>query len=227
MLAAPRIPELAQRDRFVRRAIKEGRVLTLADEERASVPSQKIPGRTVQLFWSSPIEGKRWAEALTGDGALQSISLAAFASDILPGLRAAKGYVGTDWVADPIEAEVDPGDLQLRLKAEAVAGALAGLAAQGQIYLVEGTSGPLLVPVTRRGVDVQLLHVFASRTEAERLMKKTGGKKVIIDPVSDFLASTLPWAAERGHIVVIEPIPGAGMVDVSPADLRTRLQAAA
>ena len=106
-------------------------------------------------------------------------------------------------------------------------GAVAALAAQGQVYLVEGTTGPLLVPVTRRGIEVQLLHVFASRAEAERHMKKTSGKKVIIDPVSDFLTSTLPWASERGHIIVIEPIPGAGMVDVAPADLRTRLQAAA
>ena len=53
MLHMPRIPELAQRDRFVRRAVSEGRVLTLADEENASVASQKIAGRTVQLFWSS------------------------------------------------------------------------------------------------------------------------------------------------------------------------------
>ena len=227
MYTAPRIPELGQRDRFVRRAVKEGRVLTLADEERASVPSQKIPGRTVQLFWSSPIEGKRWAEALTGDGALQSISLVVFAADILPGLKAAKGSVGTDWVADPIEAEVDPADLLLRLKSQAVPSAVAALAAQGQVYLVEGTSGPLLLPVTRRGVEVSLLHVFASRAEAERLMKKVGGKKVIIDPVGDFLSSTLPWATERGHTIVLEPIPGAGMVDVTPADLRSRLQAAA
>ena len=50
MLMAPRIPELAQRDRFVRRAVKEGRVLTLADEEIASVKSQKYPSRKVQLF---------------------------------------------------------------------------------------------------------------------------------------------------------------------------------
>ena len=227
MLTAPRIPELGQRDRFVRRAVKEGRVLTLADEERASVPSQKVPGRTVQLFWSSPIEGKRWAEALTGDGSLQSISLAVFAADILPGLGAAKGYVGTDWVADPIEAEVDATDLQLRLKAQAMPGAVAALAAQGQVYLVEGMSGPLLVPVTRRGVEVSLLYVFASRVEAERQMKKADGKKVIIDPVGDFLSSTLPWVMERGHTIVIEPIPGAGVFDVAPAVLSARLRAAA
>ena len=71
MLHRPRIPELAQRDRFIRRAVSEGRVLTFADEETASVPSQKVRGRTVQLFWSSPIEATRWAEALAGNNELQ------------------------------------------------------------------------------------------------------------------------------------------------------------
>ena len=177
MLAAPRIPELGQRDRFVRRAVKEGRVLTLADEEMASVPSQKFPGRTVQLFWSSPLEAKRWAEALTGNAGLQEISLAAFASEILPGLRAGKGLAGTDWVADPIEAEVDPADLQLRLKAEALPGYLRTLAAKGEVYLVAGDDGPLLQAITRRGAELHLLHVFAVRADAERYMKKAGARK--------------------------------------------------
>jgi Protein of unknown function (DUF2750) len=223
MLAAPRIPELGQRDRFVRRAVKEGRVLTLADEESASVPSQKYPGRTVQLFWSSPLEAKRWAEALTGEPHLQDISLATFAADILPGLRAAKGLAGTDWVADPIEAEVDAADLQLRLKSEAVTGYLKALTAKGEVYLVAGDDGPLLQSITRRGNDQYLLHVFAARADAERYMKKAGARKIIADPIADFSASTLPWAAERGHTVVVEPIPGAGPLEVAAADLRARL----
>jgi Protein of unknown function (DUF2750) len=226
MLAAPRIPELAQRDRFVRRAVKEGRVLTLADEQTASVASQKFPGRTVQLFWSSPIEGKRWAEALTGDAALQELSLTTFAADILPGLRAAKGLVGADWVADPIEAEVDPTDLQLRLKAEALPGFVRAVAGRGEVYLVASEQGPLLQTVNRRGVDQQLLHVFAGRTEAERFMKRIGARKIIADPISDFTGSTLPWASERGHTVIIEPIAGAGPYEVIPHDFRTRLLAA-
>ena len=98
MLHMPRIPELAQRDRFVRRAVSEGRVLTLADEENASVASQKVAGRTVQLFWSSPIEAGRWAEALAGNTDLQDIPLTTFAADILPGIATAKGLVGTDWL---------------------------------------------------------------------------------------------------------------------------------
>lgn len=226
MLAAPRIPELGQRDRFVRRAVKEGRVLTLADEEMASVPSQKFPGRTVQLFWSSPIEAKRWAEALTGNASLQDISLATFATDILPGLRAAKGLAGTDWVADPIEAEVDPADLQLRLKAEALPGFLRAVAGRGEVYLVAGDDGPVLQAVMRRGVEQHILHIFAARQDAERFMKKIGARKIIADPIADFAASTLPWAAGRGHLVVMEPITGAGGFEVAANALQGKLQAA-
>lgn len=223
MLAAPRIPELGQRDRFVRRAVKEGRVLTLADEETASVPSQKFPGRTVQLFWSSPIEAKRWAEALTGNSGLQEIPLPTFAADILPGIRAAKGLAGTDWVSDPIEAEVDPADLLLRLKADALPNYLRGIAARGEVYLVAGDDGPLLQSVTRRGKDDYLLHIFAVRADAERYMKKAGARKIIADPIADFSASTLPWAAERGHAVVMETIPGAGAFETSAENLKRQL----
>jgi hypothetical protein len=223
MLAAPRIPELGQRDRFVRRAVKEGRVVTLADEEQASVPSQKFPGRTVQLFWSSPIEAKRWAEALTGDPRLQDIPLATFAADILPGLRAAKGLAGVDWVADPIEAEVDSADLQLRLKSEALGGYLKAAAGRGELYLVAGEDGPLLQQVTKRGAALNVLHIFTARADAERFMKKLNARKIIADPFADFAGSTLPWAAERGHTLVLEPIPGAGAFEVSAASLLTRL----
>ena len=226
MLHAPRIPELGQRDRFVRRAVKEGRVLTLADEETASVPSQKYSGRTVQLFWSSPIEAKRWAEALAGDPRLQDISLTTFAADILPGLRAAKGLAGVDWVADPIEAETDPADLQLRLKTEALTGFLKAAAGRGEVYLVAGDDGPLLQRMARRGVDQQMLHVFANRPEAERFMKKAGARKIITDPFADFGASTLPWASERGYTIVVEPIAGAGALEVPASILGPRLAAA-
>ena len=80
MNQGPRIPELAQRDRFVRRAVQEWRVYTLADEERAGVASTRSVGRTVQLFWSSPLEAKRWAEALAGADQLQEIPLQEFAA---------------------------------------------------------------------------------------------------------------------------------------------------
>lgn len=222
MLQLPRIPELAQRDRFVRRAAKEGRVLTLADEELASVPSQKYAGHTVQLFWSSEIEAKRWAQALAGDDALQNISLQTFASDILPGIGAAKGLAGTDWVADPIEAEIDPADLLLRLKTESLTAYIAALEAQGEVFLVAGPDGPLTETIRRRQVEVQRVVLFTARADAERYMKRSQGTAVICDPIADFVASTLKWAADRGVDVTVEPISGAGPLDLNPAALAAR-----
>jgi hypothetical protein len=231
MLNAPRIPELAQRDRFVRRAVSEARVLTLADEENASVPSQKVAGRTVQLFWSSPIEAGRWAEALAGNNELQEIALETFAADILPGIATAKGFAGTDWVSDPIEAEIDPRDLLIRLKMEAVPAYAAAVRDKGEVYLAGGAEGPMLTPGAQkpRSVDrlpvlsADRLHVFANRADAEAHMKNLSAKRVIVDPVANFVASTLPWLAGERHPVMIEPIRGAGFIEVKTADLAARL----
>ncbi|SFV32394.1 DUF2750 domain-containing protein [Hyphomicrobium facile] len=223
MLNAPRIPELAQRDRFIRRAVAEGRVLTLADEEIASVPSQKVSGRTVQLFWSSPIEAERWAEALAGNSKLQDITLEVFVTDILPGIATAKGFVGTDWVSDPIEAEIDPRDLIIRLKLEAVPLYAAAARQKGEVYYVGGEDSPMLTPGTEKPRSAERLHVFSTRSDAEAHMKKLAGKRVVADPIADFVGSTLAWAAGRGHSIVIEPIRGAGFVEVKITDLATRL----
>jgi Protein of unknown function (DUF2750) len=225
ILHAPRIPELAQRDRFVKRAIKEGCVFTLADEETACVPSQKIEGRTVQLFWSCPKEAKRWAEALTGEGALQEIPLDEFAADILPGIKAGRGFAGADWVADPIEAEVEPADLILRLKHEAVTAFLAHLSERGEVFLAEADEGPLLLPIMRRGIECQALYIFAARADAERVLKRiVPGRRIVSDPIADFASSTLPWLASRHHHVVFEPIPRAGTLELEASDIAARLK---
>jgi len=225
MLNAPRIPELAQRDRFVRRAAAEGRVLTLADEENASVPSQKVSGRTVQLFWSSPIEAGRWAEALAGNRELQEITLEVFATDILPGIATAKGFVGTDWVSDPIEAEIDPRDLLIRLKTEATPLYAVAVQEKGEVYLVGNAEGPMLTPGTQKPRSADKLHVFSNRPDAEAHMKKISGKRVIVEPLQNFIATTLAWAAASNHPVMIEPIRGAGFVEVKAADFSARLSA--
>ncbi|MFT3731176.1 MAG: DUF2750 domain-containing protein [Hyphomicrobium sp.] len=225
MLNAPRIPELAQRDRFVRRAAAEGRVLTLADEENASVPSQKVPGRTVQLFWSSPIEAGRWAEALTGNRELQEISLEVFSTDILPGIATAKGFVGTDWVSDPIEAEIDPRDLLIRLKTEMIPLYAAAARERGEVYLIGNAEGPMLTPGTQKPRSADRLHVFAAKPDAEAHMKKISGKRIIADPITNFLGPTLSWAAAEKHPVMIEPIRGAGFVEVKAAELIARFAA--
>jgi hypothetical protein len=185
-----------------------------------------VSGRTVQLFWSSPIEATRWAEALAGNNELQDIALATFAADILPGLAKAKGFAGTDWVSDPIEAEVDPIDLQIRLKTEAVPSYAAAVRTRGEVFLVGDETGPMLTPAGPWAAGGNLLHVFAARSEADRHMKQAGGKRIIANPIIDFVGSTLAWAATRARAVAIEPIAGAGFLEVKIADLGRQLAAA-
>lgn len=227
MLRGPTIPELAQRDRFVRRAVKEWRVLTLKDEEAACVPSSRRPGRTVQLFWSSPVEAKRWGKTLAGEDTLQEIALQDFAAQILPGLKSGKGLAGTDWVADPIEAEVEPDDLLLRLKMQAIETFLAVLQDKGEVYLVSGETGPLIQKAERRGGEIEIVQIFPARGEADRVLRRINGKQITADPLADFTASTVPWLIERGYVVALESIPGAGVIDLRPQDLLDRLQAMA
>jgi hypothetical protein len=225
MLHLPRIPELAQRERFIRRVVTEGAVITLADEENASVPSQKYPGRTVQLFWSSPVEAKRWANALSGDGKLQTLTLETFAADILPGMAAAKGLVGADWVADPIEAEIDPADLLLRLKTECLPEFYDRLKAASELYMLARDGQPV-IEVARRGrVETNGFAIFTSRVEAEAEAKRESGLHVAADAYGDFVSSTLPWAAERGLHISVQPLFGAGSIDVAAPDLLKRIAA--
>lgn len=196
---------------------------TLADEEQASVPSQKYNGEIVQLFWSSRREAERWAKALTGENNLQEISLTEFAVDILPGLIAAKGLVGTDWISDPIEAEIDPTDLLHRLKQVALANWLQNIADDGTIYLLSNDDGPAFLTELRRSKEVTVMPVYASREEAKFNLEHVGGLKITSDPLQDFLDSTLPWAIKKGHRLAIEPIPGAGPVDLAADELAARL----
>jgi hypothetical protein len=64
------------------------------------------------------------------------------------------------------------------------------------------------------------------RAEADRHILDSGDSKIIIAPISDFLASTLPWALTQGHTIAIEPIKGAGPLELPAEDLRGRLAAA-
>ena len=224
MLQLPRIPELAQRDRFVRRAVLDGRVWTLADEQRATIKSQKTPGRTVRLFWSGVSEARRWAEALSGGGGVKEITLQSFAADTLPALLTSNALAGTDWVAEPIEAEIDPVDLQHRLKTESIAGYLDALVSGGDVFVVSGDEGPWLESGAGRAISAPRMSIAAKRADAERRREALGAKSVIADPITDFLSSTLPWAVHRGCVVAIEPITGVGPIDISASDLATGLK---
>ena len=89
--------------------------------------------------------------------------------------------------------------------------------------MAEGEEGPQLPAAGEaRRQPAGAVHLPV-RAEGERLLKRVlPGKRVIADPSPDFISSTLPWLAERGHLVVLDPIPGAGPVELDAADLAAR-----
>lgn len=224
MLQKMRIPEVGQRDRFIRRCVKDGVVFTLGAEDLASVPSQKYPGQTVQLFWSGATEARRWAEALSGVDDLQELTLKSFCADILPGLAAAKGLAGPDWVSDPIEAEIDPLDLKLRIQTAAMAGHLAEITERGKVFIIATDDGPAVETLARRGTEEHRLPVFGNLKDAEAWCATLEVGRTTVDPIADFVASTLPWAASRGHKIALMPISGAGFVEWAPDAVRAEIE---
>jgi hypothetical protein len=98
---------------------------------------------------------------------------------------------------------------------------------RGEIYLLGNDEGVLLAPYEQKPGAADVLHLFASRSEAERQMKRLGAKRVIADPLVEFIVATLPWAETRVRSAMIEPIAGAGFIEVKIAGLAERLTPAA
>lgn len=225
MRNAPRIPEIGQRDRFIRRAVIDGAVYTIAADS-LQMPSRRFPGCHVQLFWSTPIEAKRWATALTGLEETREIPLSEFTGTILPALAAQKAMAGVDWIADPVEAEVAPEDLALRLKTEAVGPLVSAIACAREIWSLEDDKGPVLETSLRRS-DKLAFHIWQSKDAAERqALRKGGVPRVVSDPLDDFMRAVIPWLGERGYLLGLEPIDGSGVLEIEVDDFARRLMAA-
>lgn len=224
---APRIPEIGQRDRFIRRAVKDGVVYEVAGLDPAiPMPSRRYPGSAVRLFWSTPIEAKRWAKVLTDSDQTAEVPLADLVSTILPELLAQHMLVGVDWLADPVEAEVTADDLILRLKTEALDAHIRLIIAGGCVWTLEDDRGPVLQPSMRRPGS-SAFHVWPQAAGAERqALRLSGVPRVVSDPLDDFLKSVVPWLAERGHMVGLEPIDGASALEIDAGDFAHRLAAA-
>ena len=94
-----------------------------------------------------------------------------------------------------------------------------------EVFLIGDEEGPLLSPSQPKATSGDVLLVFAKRADAERHMKFIGAKRIIADPIVSFIASTLSWAGARTNAVAIEPIQGAGFIELKIDDLGQRLAA--
>jgi hypothetical protein len=224
MRAGPRIPEISQRDRFIRRAVAQRTVYAIAGEEGlARVPSRRFRDREVTLFWSSRTEAERWAPVVASNPRIKELPLAAVMTDVLPALSGLHRYAGTDWGAEPVEAEVDPLDLCERLRNETLDTFVAKARLSRKVYMLEDASGPALLVAASRP-DTLMLPCWSQRAAAEERIEGPWRNMTAIEfPLETFLDRTLRWLTERGYLVSPDHWLGSAALELQPGEVARRL----
>ncbi len=224
MHRTPSIPEIAQRDRFMKSAVEGRAVYAIAGENGlARVPSQHRAGFEVTLFWSKVGQAERWADAVADNPRVKKLTLAELLADILPALPDLDRLVGLDWSANPVEGEFNALHIAERLRSMAVDGFVQRARAADQIFILEDTVGPAMM-VSGGDESKQFMPVWSDRGEAEARIEGPWANMMALEiPLSNFLGLTLPWLAERSWTVGPDHAPGARTLELTPKDLASRL----
>lgn len=225
MQHAFRIPELAHRDRFIRKAVGQRTVFAVAGEDGlARVTSPVDPKREVTLLWTSETEAARWADVLAVNPHVEAIPISALISDVLPELAELSRAAGIDWSADPLEVEIDPLDLAVRMRQESVEAFLQRVRLRRGVWTLEDSNGPALL-VSQRSETQYVLPCWATRSEAEARIEGPWHEMLAVEiPLESFVSLTLPWVAEQGWLVAPGHAEGAGTIELSPPELGRRFK---
>jgi len=224
---SPRIPEITQRDRFVKRVLATRTVYAVSGEEGLGrVPSRRWKGREVTLLWSSRAEAERWANVIAVNPRIKELPLGVVLSELLPSLAKFRRLIGPDWGSEPIEAEVEPGDLAERLRLEAIEHFAHKVMVTRKVFMLEDSSGPALL-VSATSPDLLFLPCWAEREAAEARIEGPWRDMMAIEiPLHNFLEQTLGWLAGRGWMVAPDHWEGAGALELQPDDLKRRFSLA-
>ncbi len=225
MLASPRIPEITQRDRFIRRAAAQRSVFAVVGEDGlARVPSQRHHGREVTLLWTSRATAERWADVIAQRPRIKQLMLDAVLADVLPALARLNRLVGVDWGSDAIEPEIAPADLARRLVGEVAAGFVERVVQTRTVFTLEDGAGPALL-VSAGAADRLVLPCWSERAFAEVRIEGPWADMMTVEvPIEVFATAKLGWLEGRGWLVAPDHLVGSPVPEVAPADLRRRLK---
>lgn len=225
MRRAMRIPELAQRDRFVRRAVLQRGVWAVDGEDGLGrVASPSGGSREVTLFWSNEAEAGRWSELIAKNPRVKKISTNAFIADVLPELEELGRTVGLDWSSAPLEVELGADDLVLRLRHAYVELFLLHARRDETVWMLEDTDGPALL-VAQHHTGRLMLPCWASRSEAEQRIEGPWAKMLAVEiPLTNFVSATLPWLKDQGWLVAPGYVQGGSTMEIEPGELARRIE---
>ena len=227
MLIAPRIPELARRDRFIRRAAGQRVVHAVSEGDAlARVASRCAEAAAgVVLLWSARREAERWGDVLVHRPEVIDIGLGELIERVLPALAAEAVAVGPDWSSDTIEPEIGALDLDARLRLEMLEIFVSGFQQSGRVWILEGPEGPASLP--GRAAGTVSLACWSSAERAQAAMASAWeGMRVLEIPREGFRDMTVPWLDSRGWTIAADPISLHAGAEITTAHLLARLSQA-
>jgi Protein of unknown function (DUF2750) len=218
------LEELQTRTIFVRNVAALGLAYVVEGREGlARVTSPRRKGQPVELMWSSREEAARWADVLAPEPKIVALPVDALLSRHLPRLAAEHTRVGVDWSENPTDPEMAPSDLDQQLRRRLLDQLVETAAKSRQVWLLKSGDVPATL-LTRHPAGGEALPVFADRQSAERAIDGPWSQTVATRvPIGDFLQKTLIWCIETRRRIAPAYVPGPGLMEVPPWDMKALL----
>jgi hypothetical protein len=199
---------------FAHRAAERREVWLVNSDQGFGRVASPRPGqgrRRVTLVWSQAAEIERWADLLAETPRIEAVPVDVFVTEVLPLLGAMGHAVGPDWSAEPIEPELEPGELDHDLRNALTASFATHARKAGAVWMLRDANGEMAVRIRP---DLPAVPVWAHRAEARHLIAQSGralaqnGVELVRVPLAEFLSNTLIAVATRRLHLAPGYLPG-------------------
>ena len=210
----------ARRDGFLGLVSQQRRLYAVQGEQGlARLPSRRLRGREIALFWSLHEPAARMAQRIAESSRVREFSLVEMLASILPGLAVNCRLAGLDWTGEDDVTELDPLDLSDRLRLASLDVFVQSVQRSGNVFTIEGPYGPGLLR-SQCNPEILVLPVWAQAGEAHARLEGPWRNMLVIEtPLHDFLARRMAWLCRNGHLVGPDYKDGPGVLEMQPADL--------
>jgi Protein of unknown function (DUF2750) len=218
------LEDLQTRTGFVRDVAAAGVAYVVEGREGvARVASPRRKAQQVELMWSTRAEAARWADLLAVEPKIVALPVDTLLARHLPRLAIEQLRVGIDWSDSAVDPEMAPSELDQHLRRRLVDQLVETATKSRQLWLLKSGDVPATL-VTRHPAGGEALPVFADRQSAEKAIEGPWSQTVATRVhIGDFLQKTLIWCIETRRRIAPAYVPGPGLMEVPPWDMKALL----